>query len=316
MALLLALVVLLSLRLRRDEMETMFKIGCSRGRIFCLHAAELAMVAAAGLALAAAGSWIVVKQLGISARRAAARSAAATEAAGRAKPRVAVTNYPLRCFTERIAGDRVDIVFDVPAEDDPAFWKPSDENLARCQQADLILLNGADYEKWLPSSVLPLTRQVNTSRAFAGRYIPLPEVVTHSHGPGGMHSHGAIDFNTWMDPQQAAQQAQAVRDELQRLLPGAEGPLDVGLQALLRDLKELDAALAKIPLQGPLLGSHPVYNYTARRYGWNLQSVHWEPDEMPSEAEWQKLACAAQETSGQAHALGGAALAGRERAIA
>jgi zinc transport system substrate-binding protein len=38
-----------------------------------------------------------------------------------------------------------------------------------------------------------------------------------------------------------------------------------------------------------LLGSHPVYQYTARRYGWDLRSVHWEPDEMPSEAEWQKL---------------------------
>ena len=39
----------------------------------------------------------------------------------------------------------------------------------------------------------------------------------------------------------------------------------------------------------PLLGSHPVYQYAARRYGWNLRSVHWEPDEMPSEEEWQKF---------------------------
>jgi zinc transport system substrate-binding protein len=39
----------------------------------------------------------------------------------------------------------------------------------------------------------------------------------------------------------------------------------------------------------PLLGSHPVYQYAARRYGWNLKSVHWEPDEMPSEEEWQRF---------------------------
>jgi zinc transport system substrate-binding protein len=38
-----------------------------------------------------------------------------------------------------------------------------------------------------------------------------------------------------------------------------------------------------------LLGSHPVYQYAARRYGWNLKSVHWEPDEMPSDEEWRKF---------------------------
>jgi zinc transport system substrate-binding protein len=54
----------------------------------------------------------------------------------------------------------------------------------------------------------------------------------------------------------------------------------------------LDAALerASAPLgRAPLLGSHPVYHYAARRYGWNLQSVHWEPDEMPSDEEWRKF---------------------------
>ena len=39
----------------------------------------------------------------------------------------------------------------------------------------------------------------------------------------------------------------------------------------------------------PLLASHPVYNYLARRYGWNLRSVHWDPDEAPLEAEWPAL---------------------------
>jgi zinc transport system substrate-binding protein len=38
-----------------------------------------------------------------------------------------------------------------------------------------------------------------------------------------------------------------------------------------------------------MLASHPVYHYAARRYGWNLKNVHWEPDEMPSDAEWQKF---------------------------
>ena len=39
----------------------------------------------------------------------------------------------------------------------------------------------------------------------------------------------------------------------------------------------------------PLVGSHPVYQYLARRYSLNLLSVHWEPDELPSEQAMREL---------------------------
>ncbi len=293
MAFLLALVVLLTLRLRRGEMETMYKLGCGRRMIFWLLATEIALVLAAGVALATGLSWLVVAKLGLGGSRAAAvQPAVETQAQPATKRQVAVVNYPLAYFTRRIASNRVDVLFPAPRNEDPAFWKPQDRDIEAYQRADLIFLNGAEYAKWLPGAVLPLTKQVVTSRAFADRYLKTGEVVTHSHGPQGMHSHGELDFNTWMDPRQAALQAQCIHDELARLLPSAAKEFDANLKALQRDLASLDAALAQAsaPLgSSPLLGSHPVYFYTARRYGWNLKSVHWEPDEMPSEEEWRKF---------------------------
>lgn len=54
-ALLLGLVILLSLRLRAGEMQTMFKLGCSRGMVGLLQLGELALVfAAAGLTVSVA----------------------------------------------------------------------------------------------------------------------------------------------------------------------------------------------------------------------------------------------------------------------
>jgi putative ABC transport system permease protein len=50
----LTLVILLSLRLRRREMETMYKIGCSRLTVFWLQTAELGIVLAMSLVLAGA----------------------------------------------------------------------------------------------------------------------------------------------------------------------------------------------------------------------------------------------------------------------
>ena len=32
----------------------------------------------------------------------------------------------------------------------------------------------------------------------------------------------------------------------------------------------------------PLMASHPVYDYFSRRYGLNIRSLHWEPDEVPT----------------------------------
>jgi len=292
--LLLALVLLLSLRLRRGEMETMFKIGCARWMIFWMQATEIVIVVALGVAIAGGLSWGVLCELGLSGSRAAnvMPATASVPPANNAKKRVAVVNYPLQYFTKRIAGDRVDIFFPVPQDEDPAFWKPQDKDIVNYQQADVILLNGAEYEKWLPAVILPLTKQVITSQVFMDRYVTNGEVITHSHGPQGMHSHGLLDFNTWMDPQQAALQAQSVHDELVRLVPSATKEFDANLQALQKDLADLDATLANVSShlgKEPLLGSHPVYQYTARRYGWDLRSVHWEPDEMPSEQEWQKL---------------------------
>ena len=55
--LLLGLVVLLSLRLREGEMQTMFKIGCSRRTIVLLQVGELGFVFLASGVLLAAAVW-------------------------------------------------------------------------------------------------------------------------------------------------------------------------------------------------------------------------------------------------------------------
>jgi zinc transport system substrate-binding protein len=64
------------------------------------------------------------------------------------------------------------------------------------------------------------------------------------------------------------------------------------LTALQADLLDIDTQIQSIVAARPdlpLMASHPVYQYFQRRYGLNLQSVMWEPDEVPSEAQWDGL---------------------------
>ena len=202
-------------------------------------------------------------------------------------PTVCTVNYPLAYFAEQVAAGRVKVVFP-EMEGDPAFWKPSAKEVALFQEADLVLLNGAGYAKWVPTASLSPSRLVDTAAGLEERFIALDGAVTHAHGPGGAHAHGDLAFTLWLDPVLAQHQAQAVY----RALAARWEVGDEGIRQLAADLDELDAELeAAFAAVGdrPLLGSHPVYQYLARRYTLNLQSVHWEPDAEPDGAMWREL---------------------------
>jgi len=61
----LVLVVMLSVRLRRPEMETMHRLGCARGMMVKLVVAELVAIALASVAFAAAGAAITMKVVSV-----------------------------------------------------------------------------------------------------------------------------------------------------------------------------------------------------------------------------------------------------------
>jgi len=215
-------------------------------------------------------------------------------AVGEASDRLSVftVNYPLQYFAERIGGDLVEVSFPAPADEDPAYWAPGPEIVADYQQADLILLNGVSYAKWLERATLPTGKLVNTSAGFKDRWIPLEEGGVHSHGPEGEHSHKGYAFTTWLDPQLALEQARAVGDAFVQALPEHEARIQASLEALVADLQELDRQLefeAQRIGDQPLMFSHPVYQYLAARFGLNAVAVHWEPGESPSAEQWQEL---------------------------
>jgi zinc transport system substrate-binding protein len=214
-------------------------------------------------------------------------------AAKSGKPQVFVANYPLQYFAQRIAGDVVEVLFPAPKDEDPAFWQPEEATITAYQQADLILMNGATYSKWADKVTLPESKVVDTSKGFANNFIQVSDVVTHSHGPGGEHSHNGIAFTTWVDFKQASLQAKAVSEALIRLVPSAKEAMEKNAEALKDELDALDDRMSTLSRRWadmPLVASHPVYHYLARRYGMNLKSVLWEPEVVPDENALKDLA--------------------------
>ncbi|MEK6223933.1 MAG: metal ABC transporter substrate-binding protein [Thermodesulfobacteriales bacterium] len=201
-------------------------------------------------------------------------------------------NYPLQYFAERIGDDKVNVYFPVPSDVDPAFWSPKREVVRQYQQADLILLNGADYAKWIDKVTLPKSKLLNTSKSFKADYIPLKDTVTHSHGPSGEHAHGEVAFTTWLDPLLAIKQADSIKEAFIKMMPESKDSFIRNYESLRKDLEDLNNKILNIVSSNPkepLLSSHPVYQYLARRYDLNLKSVHWEPDEMPGADQLKEL---------------------------
>jgi len=205
---------------------------------------------------------------------------------------VYTVNYPLKYFAERIAGEHAKVVFPAPPDVDPAYWMPNAKTIAEYQQADLILLNGANYAKWISKVSLPRSKMVDTSATFKNRYITMKETITHSHGPEAAHAHESTAFTLWIDFDLAVKQAASIAKALSRRKPELKDTFQKNHTSLENDLVTLDQEINEIVAKNkslPLIMSHPVYDYFARRYKLNIKSVHWEPDEVPGDEQWIEL---------------------------
>jgi len=201
-------------------------------------------------------------------------------------PTVYTTFYPTAFFAQRIAGDHARVVNPCPADADPAYWMPDDNTLAKYQAADLIVINGAEFEKWIAKASLPMAKVVDSTAPLKDELIKLDDVVKHSHGPMGEHTHTGTDGHTWLDPINAKTQAEQIKTALLKACPDQAEAIEANFTSLVADLDKLDARLnavsKKIAAQ-PMIANHPAWNYLARRYDWTLKTFHLDPEEMPDD---------------------------------
>ena len=204
------------------------------------------------------------------------------------KPVIVVSNYPLFYFTERLAPG-VDVKFPAADSDDPAYWKPTTDDISIMQKADLIILNGAGYEKWLSTISLPPTKIINSLKGLDDQLIKLDDKVTHSHGLEGEHEHSETAFTTWLDFKLCIKQAEVIKDALILIIPSNKKNIEQNFISLKSDLESIDTKMqtaASNFKDKTLYASHPVYQYLAKTYKLKIISEHWEPDEIPGEEMW------------------------------
>ena len=213
---------------------------------------------------------------------------AGADVSSRGKPLVLSSNYPLYFFAREIAGKSIEVILPT-IEGDPAMWAPTGADVAQLQNADLLILNGADYESWLAFTTLPGGHGLDTTAQVQAMLLPIVNETVHQHGPAGEHSHQGTAFTTWLDQKLAIEQARAIMQGLSLLEPGRSGLFETNFENLKQRLTRLDQSLAVAFSElgeQPVIFSHPVYQYLQQRYGIYGRSMHWEPDTDPGTREW------------------------------
>tara|TARA_B110000014_G_scaffold262220_1_gene255715 strand:+ start:1081 stop:2040 length:960 start_codon:yes stop_codon:yes gene_type:complete len=200
------------------------------------------------------------------------------------KENILTTFYPTTYFAESISGDLIPVECPVPGTEDPIHWQPSRDSILKYQSAGLIILNGANFEKWVDSVNLPLSRVIESVKLPSEELIRYEAIAEHRHGPKGTHAHEGIDGHTWLDPLHAKEASYNILQSMCVRWPKYRDEFTKNYTELVEGLDALHVRMNAIEMP-PAFASHPAYNYLARRYGWNIKNLDLFPGKILSEEQ-------------------------------
>jgi len=207
-------------------------------------------------------------------------------------PKVVYTTfYPTTYMANYIGGGEIEVVCPLPPDTDPIFWRPTPEQIGEYQQAGLIIINGAEYEKWVPTAALPPSRMVDTAAPLAEDFITM-ESTTHSHGSAGEHTHEGVDGHTWVDPMNAIAQAEQIKIAFEQVWPDLADVFNDNFEQLKVNFESIHgqlAAGADRMKEAQVLCNHPAYNYLAARHEWEVTNLDLNPEAELTEEQISEL---------------------------
>ena len=188
---------------------------------------------------------------------------------------VVASFYPLYEFASRVVGDRAEVSSLVPAGVEPHDWEPTAEDVSRGRAADVMVINGASFERWVDEMEAKVV--ANTSEGIEFNYKEGKEVGDDEHGHGDATGGGAVNPHIWLDPILAKHQIDKIRDVM---VSSATANADYYNQNADRFTAELDSLDAFIRSEladcdkSDFIAFHDAFTHFSERYGLRQHSIH------------------------------------------
>jgi ABC-type Zn uptake system ZnuABC Zn-binding protein ZnuA len=185
--------------------------------------------------------------------------------------RVLAVETFLADITQNVAGDRLKVEALMPLGADPHSFEPTPQDVARVADSDVLIVNGAGFEKFLTSLLQNAGGKRLVIEASAGltpRVPPAGEGASIGDDPEG-------DPHFWLNPINTIYYVENIRDGLSQADPAGKEIYARNAQAYIAQLNDLDAWIAaqtaQIPVEHRLLvTNHESFGYFADRYGFRV----------------------------------------------
>ncbi len=232
-----------------------------------------------------------------------------TQAAGKLK--VEASFYPMYEFARGVGGDLVDVELLVPSGTEPHDWEPTPQDIAKIEDADLLVYNGAGMESWV-DQVLDASSNAKLRAVEASKGLDImesSEEEEHEHDAadeqahesgevhdhegeeahGHDHDHGGLDPHVWLSPKLAMQEIRNIEAAFAEADSKNAAQYKSNADAYVAKLEALDAEF-KSGLSGTkrtdFITQHAAFGYLARDYGLTQVPIAGlSPDQEPSARE-------------------------------
>ncbi|WP_142829513.1 metal ABC transporter solute-binding protein, Zn/Mn family [Planococcus soli] len=211
------------------------------------------------------------------------------------KLQVFTTVYPLTYFTERIAGDLVDVQSIYPAGSNEHTFEPTQQEMIGLADADLMFSIGLGLEGFIDSAKETLQNEnvefVATAdqisdeelEAALGHEEESHEEEAHEEeaheeeaGSHDGHDHGSTDPHVWMSPVLSEKLAESIKNSLAEADPENAETYESNFTELVVELETLDRsfeALSDRVAKDTFFVSHAAFSYLSEPYGFEQVAI-------------------------------------------
>lgn len=202
--------------------------------------------------------------------------------------------HPLYEFTKEIGKEKIQVSTIIPSGIEPHDWEPTIQDLQKMQQADMIIINGAGFEKWLEDFV---TSNPNAVIVDTSNGIELIESSNIRENEKQLDEEHDTEFNKdphiWLDPVLAKKQVENIASALVKLDPKNAEYYNKNADAYNAKLNMFDNKIrTDISMcdKKDFIAFHNAFAYFAKEYDLNQHAIIGvNPQAEPTAATLQKI---------------------------
>lgn len=185
--------------------------------------------------------------------------------------RIVATTSIVADLARQLGGDAVAVAALMGPGIDPHLYRASEGDVARMQQADLVLYNGLHLEGKM-TEVFARMRELGRPTLAVAECVP-DSLLLRASGYGGVY-----DPHVWMDVRRWRHAAICVAQMLARLDTARASFYQRRLALYLEELEATDAYVRQQsailpPEQRVLVTSHDAFRYFGEAYGWEVHGL-------------------------------------------